>query len=179
MKFNVNGKDFDVDVEDDMPLLWVLRDEIGLTGTKYGCGIAQCGACTVHLNGMAVRSCQMPAKQAAEQPVVTIEGLGTPDALNAVQAAWIEHQVAQCGYCQSGQIMQAASLLRFKPEPTDDDIDAALSGNLCRCATYPRIREAVKTAAKALSQPTLSQQPPSPQTQSPQTLRTVPVEDIS
>ena len=150
MKLTINGVSHEVDVEDDMPLLWVLRDELQLTGTKYGCGIAQCGACTVHLGGMAVRSCQVPAKEAAGQMITTIEGLGQPEALHAVQAAWVEHQVAQCGYCQSGQIMQAASFLQFKPNPTDEDIDRAMSANLCRCGTYPRIREAVKTAARNL-----------------------------
>tara|TARA_R110002095_G_scaffold159751_1_gene138532 strand:+ start:98 stop:556 length:459 start_codon:yes stop_codon:yes gene_type:complete len=146
MQLRVNGTDHEVDVEDDMPLLWVLRDELGVTGPKYGCGIAQCGACTVHVGGIAVRSCQLAAGD-VDGDVKTIEGLGTPLALHAVQAAWIEHQVAQCGYCQSGQIMQAASFLDLNPEPTDDQIDAAMSGNLCRCGTYPRIRAAVKTAA--------------------------------
>ena len=150
MKFTVNGTSFEVEVEDDMPLLWILRDELGLTGTKYGCGVAQCGACTVHMDGLAVRSCQVTAAMADGADIVTIEGLGTPEALHAVQAAWVEHQVAQCGYCQSGQIMQAASLLALNPEPTDEDIDAAMSGNLCRCGTYPRIRAAVKTAAAKL-----------------------------
>lgn len=149
MQLTVNGIPYDVDVEDDMPLLWVLRDEIGLTGTKYGCGIAQCGACTVHINGLAVRSCQMPASLVNGE-VTTIEGLGTPDALHVVQQAWIEHQVAQCGYCQSGQIMAAADLLKRNPEPTDEVIDAVMSANLCRCGTYPRIRAAVKSAGKAL-----------------------------
>lgn len=150
MRLTVNGKVQEVDVEDDMPLLWVLRDELGLTGTKFGCGIAQCGACTVHLDGLAVRSCQVTAASADGADVVTIEGLGTPDSMHAVQAAWAEHQVAQCGYCQSGQIMQAASFLDLNPEPTDDDIDVAMGGNLCRCGTYPRIRAAVKTAAVKL-----------------------------
>jgi len=140
----------DIEVEDEMPLLWVLRDELKLTGTKYGCGIAQCGACTVHLNGMPVRSCQMPAGAVAGMQITTIEGLGDPASLHAVQAAWIEHQVAQCGYCQSGQIMSAASFLQQNPNPTDEDIDVAMTGNLCRCGTYPRIREAVKTAAAKL-----------------------------
>lgn len=152
MKFTVNGEVRDVDVEDDMPLLWVLRDELGLTGTKYGCGIAQCGACTVHMDGIAVRSCQVAAASAEGADVLTIEGLGTPEDLHAVQEAWIEHQVAQCGYCQSGQIMQAASLLYQNPEPTDEDIDIVMSGNLCRCGTYPRIRAAVKTAAAKLQE---------------------------
>ncbi len=150
MEINVNGEAHEVDVEDDMPLLWVLRDELNLTGTKYGCGIAQCGACTIHMDGLAVRPCQLKASEAKGRQITTIEGLGTPDALNAVQAAWIEHQVAQCGYCQSGQIMSAASFLKFKPNPTDEEIDYAMSANLCRCGTYPRIREAVKTAAAKL-----------------------------
>lgn len=150
MKFTVNGKEYEADVEPEMPLLWVLRDELGLTGTKYGCGIAQCGACTVHVDGTAVRSCQLAAGD-VDGDITTIEGIGSPDALHAVQHAWIEHQVAQCGYCQSGQIMQAASLLDVNPEPTDEDIDRAMSGNLCRCGTYPRIREAVKTAAAKLN----------------------------
>ena len=149
MKLTVNGTDHEVDVEDDMPLLWVLRDELNITGPKYGCGIAQCGACTVHMDGVAVRSCQVAAAD-VDGEITTIEGLGTPDALHAVQAAWVEHQVAQCGYCQAGQIMQAASFLDLNPEPTDDQIDAAMSGNLCRCGTYVRIRQAVKTAATKL-----------------------------
>jgi isoquinoline 1-oxidoreductase alpha subunit len=152
MQLLVNGEERTVDVEDDMPLLWVLRDELGLKGTKYGCGIAQCGACTVHMDGVAVRSCQVAAATADGAEVVTIEGLGSPDALHAVQDAWIAHQVAQCGYCQSGQIMQAASLLKTNPEPTDDDIDIVMGGNLCRCGTYPRIRAAVKTAAAKLQE---------------------------
>ncbi len=152
MRLLVNGEEREVDVEDDMPLLWVLRDELGLKGTKYGCGIAQCGACTVHMDGLAVRSCQVAAASAEGADVVTIEGLGSPDALHAVQEAWVEHQVAQCGYCQSGQIMQAASLLENNPAPTDDDIDIVMGGNLCRCGTYPRIRAAVKTAATKLQE---------------------------
>jgi len=150
MQLRINGTVHEVDVEDDMPLLWVLRDELGLTGTKYGCGIAQCGACTVHLDGVAVRSCQTWAVDATGAEITTIEGLGTPDALNAVQAAWLTEQVAQCGYCQSGQIMQAASLLAENPNPTDPEIDDAMSGNLCRCGTYPRIRAAVKRAARMM-----------------------------
>lgn len=152
MKLTINGTEREVDVDPQMPLLWVLRDELGLTGTKYGCGIAQCGACTVHLDGLAVRSCQVPVVEAAASNITTIEGIGTPDAMHAVQAAWVEHQVAQCGYCQSGQIMQAASLLEVNPDPTDEDIDNAMSGNLCRCGTYVRIRAAVKTAAKTLQE---------------------------
>ncbi|MEM7241233.1 MAG: (2Fe-2S)-binding protein [Pseudomonadota bacterium] len=151
MKFLVNGVEREADVTDDMPLLWVLRDELGITGVKYGCGIAQCGACTVHIDGLAVRSCQIRAAD-VDGEVTTIEGLGTPDALHAVQEAWVEHQVAQCGYCQSGQIMQAAAFLDLNPEPTDEAIDFAMSGNLCRCGTYPRIRAAVRTAAKKLQE---------------------------
>ena len=149
MKLVVNGKPHDVDVEEDMPLLWVLRDELKITGPKYGCGIAQCGACTVHVDGAAVRSCSIRVGD-VDGEVTTIEGLGTPDALHAVQQAWIEHQVAQCGYCQSGQIMSAAAFLTLNDNPDDDQIDQAMSANLCRCGTYPRIRQAVKTAAKNL-----------------------------
>ena len=148
-KLIINGVERDVDVEDDMPLLWALRDELGLMGTKYGCGVAQCGACTVHIDGLAVRSCQYPVGS-IEGEVTTIEGLGNPQALHAVQEAWIEHQVAQCGYCQAGQIMQAASFLDLNPDPDDEAIDQAMSANLCRCGTYPKIRAAVKTAAKKL-----------------------------
>jgi isoquinoline 1-oxidoreductase alpha subunit len=148
MQLTVNGTPHDLDVEPEMPLLWVLRDELGITGPKYGCGIAQCGACTVHVGGAAVRSCSMPVGD-VHAPVLTIEGLGTPQALHAVQAAWVEHQVAQCGYCQSGQIMAAAALLAREPDPGDAQIDAAMS-NLCRCGTYLRIRRAVKTAAASL-----------------------------
>lgn len=145
----INGTRHSVDLPDDVPLLWVLRDEIGLTGTKYGCGVAACGACTVHIDGEAVRSCQVALADVWGE-VTTIEGLGAPGALHAVQAAWVEHQVAQCGYCQSGQIMQAADLLARTPDPTDRDIDDAMSGNLCRCGTYDRIRAAIKTAATTL-----------------------------
>lgn len=150
MRLTVDGQTHDIDVEDDMPLLWVLRDEIGIKGVKYGCGIAQCGACTVHLDGIAVRSCQTWAVDAVGAEVTTINGLGTPAAMHAVQEAWAEHQVAQCGYCQSGQIMQAASMLAAIPNPTNEDIDAEMSGNLCRCATYPQIRAAIVTAAAKL-----------------------------
>jgi isoquinoline 1-oxidoreductase alpha subunit len=149
MKLTVNGRLHELDVEPEMPLLWVLRDELGITGPKFGCGMSLCGACTVHVAGVAVRSCTLPVGQ-VQGPVTTIEGLGTPKALHAVQAAWIEHQVAQCGYCQSGQIMAAAALLAAQPDPSDEQIDAALSGNLCRCGTYSRIRLAVKSAAAAL-----------------------------
>ena len=146
---SVNGTDHSVDLPDDVPLLWVLRDALGLTGTKYGCGVAACGACTVHIDGQAVRSCQV-ALADVWGAVTTIEGLGTPGALHALQQAWVEHQVAQCGYCQSGQIMQAADLLAVTPDPSDAEIDAAMAGNLCRCGTYPRIRAALHTAARAL-----------------------------
>ena len=135
----------------DTPLLWALRDGLNLTGTKYGCGIAACGACTVHLDGVAVRSCQTPLADVGAALITTIEGLGTPAALHAVQSAWVAHQVAQCGYCQSGQIMQAVSLLAETPAPTDAEIDDAMSGNLCRCGTYPRIRAAIHDAAKTLA----------------------------
>ncbi|MBO9396296.1 MULTISPECIES: (2Fe-2S)-binding protein [unclassified Shimia] len=151
MQLIVDGKKHEVDVEDDMPLLWVLRDELNIKGVKYGCGVAACGACTVHIDGVAVRSCQTPVAD-VDGEVTTINGLGQPGALHAVQEAWVEHQVAQCGYCQSGQIMQAASLLSDIPNPTDEDIDDAMSGNLCRCGTYPRIRAAVKTAASKLQE---------------------------
>ena len=149
MKLAVNGKTHQVDVEPEMPLLWVLRDELNLPGTKYGCGMALCGACTVHINGTPVRSCVTPVGSVTGA-VTTIEGLGAPTTLHVVQAAWIEHQVAQCGYCQSGQIMSAAALLQHNKAPTDADIDAAMSGNLCRCGAYPRIRAAIHHAAKRL-----------------------------
>lgn len=149
MKLTVNGGSFEVDVADDMPLLWVLRDTLGIMGPKYGCGVAQCGACTVHVDGVAQRSCQLAVAD-VQGEITTIEGLGTSEALHAVQEAWIRHQVAQCGYCQSGQIMQAAAFLKQTPDPTDTEIDEALSGNLCRCGTYPRIRLAVRTAAETL-----------------------------
>jgi len=142
----INGKVHRVDLPDEVPLLWVLRDELGLTGTKYGCGVAACGACTVHMNGEAVRSCQV-ALGDVTGAIVTIEGLGTPEKLSVLQETWADHQVAQCGYCQSGQIMQAADLLARVPEPTDDEIDDAMQGNLCRCGTYPRIRAAIHDAA--------------------------------
>lgn len=150
MRLTINGEAREVDVEPDMPLLWVLREELGLTGTKYGCGVAQCGACTVHIDGYAERSCQARVGDLEGTEITTIEGLGNPAALHAVQAAWVEHQVAQCGYCQSGQIMQAASLLSETPNPTDEDIDFAMSGNLCRCGTYARIRAAIHSAADAM-----------------------------
>ena len=149
MELIVNGTTYEVDVEPEMPLLWVLRDELGITGTKYGCGLAQCGACTVHIDGRAMFSCMTPVGS-VQGEVTTIEGLGTADALHAVQAAWIEHQVAQCGYCQSGQIMRAAAFLSANPDPDDAAIDRAMAAGLCRCGTYPRIRAAIKTAAQNL-----------------------------
>jgi isoquinoline 1-oxidoreductase subunit alpha len=149
MDLMINGTPHTVDLPDDMPLLWALRDGLNFTSVKYGCGIAQCGACTVHIGGEAVRSCQVALADVWGE-ITTIEGLGNPDAFHAIQAAWIDHQVAQCGYCQSGQIMQAADLLARNPEPSDEDIDAAMSGNLCRCGTYPRIRAAIHSAATAM-----------------------------
>ena len=147
----INGTDHSVDLPPEVPLLWVLRDAVGLTGTKFGCGVAACGACTVQIDGQAVRYCQV-ALGDVWGAVTTIEGLGTPDAMHALQQAWVTHQVAQCGYCQSGQIMQAAGLLAETPEPTDADIDAAMQGNLCRCGTYPRIRAAIHDAARSLKE---------------------------
>ncbi|MDK3016148.1 (2Fe-2S)-binding protein [Pseudodonghicola flavimaris] len=147
----VNGTRHDVDLPGDVPLLWVLRDELGLTGTKYGCGVAACGACTVQIDGEAVRSCQV-ALADVWGAVTTIEGLGRPGALSALQQAWQDHQVAQCGYCQSGQIMQAAALLETTPAPTDAEIDEAMQGNLCRCGTYPRIRAAIHSAAQMIKE---------------------------
>jgi isoquinoline 1-oxidoreductase subunit alpha len=147
IKLNVNGKDNEVDVDPDTPLLWVLRDTLGLTGTKYGCGMALCGACTVHLDGQPVRSCRTPVSAATAAKITTIEGL-SPDRSHPVQKAWIELDVPQCGYCQSGQIMSAAALLARTPQPSDADIDAAMSGNICRCGTYQRIRAAIHRAAQ-------------------------------
>ena len=147
ISFIVNGSAATLDLPPDMPLLWALRDGLNLTGTKYGCGVAACGACTVHVDGQAVRSCQVTLGDVAGSSVTTIEGLAGGSGLHPLQAAWIEHQVAQCGYCQSGQIMQAADLLVRSPAPTDDEIDAAMDGNLCRCGTYPRIRAAIHAAA--------------------------------
>ncbi|HJW12731.1 MAG TPA: (2Fe-2S)-binding protein [Albitalea sp.] len=148
MVFEVNGKRYDVDVSPDMPLLWVLRETIGLTGTKFGCGLGQCGACTVHLDGAATRSCLTTAKAAAEKKITTIEGLSA-NSTHKLQKAWIEEQVPQCGYCQSGQIMSAAALLAKTPNPTDAQIDAAMTGNICRCGTYQRIHRAIQRAARA------------------------------
>jgi len=146
-KLNINGKPVDVDVDPEMPLLWVLRDVLGLTGTKFGCGMALCGACTVHLGGQAVRSCQTPVSAVGDQAITTIEGL-SKDRSHPVQQAWIELDVPQCGYCQSGQIMSASALLATKPRPSDADIDAAMAGNICRCGTYQRIRAAIHRAAE-------------------------------
>ncbi|CAN5750542.1 (2Fe-2S)-binding protein [soil metagenome] len=151
--FNMNGKTVTCDSAEDTPLLWVIRDELGLTGTKFGCGVALCGACTVHLDGAAVRSCQTPLATVAGKSVVTIEALSA-DNSHVLQKAWIAHDVPQCGYCQSGQLMSAAALLATNTNPSDADIDNAMSGNICRCGTYPRIRAAIKTAAAALRTPT-------------------------
>jgi aerobic-type carbon monoxide dehydrogenase small subunit (CoxS/CutS family) len=147
MKLNVNGKELETDAAAETPLLWVLRDHLALTGTKYGCGMALCGACTVHLDGVPIRSCVTPASAAEGRRITTIEGI-SQDRSHAVQRAWIELDVPQCGYCQSGQIMSAVALLASNPAPTDADIDAAMSGNICRCGTYPRIRKAIHRAAE-------------------------------
>ncbi|MEK1887695.1 MAG: (2Fe-2S)-binding protein [Phyllobacterium sp.] len=145
----VNGSEYAVDVDDDIPLLWVLRDTIGLTGTKFGCGIALCGACTVHVDGLPMRSCVLPVGDAVGKRVTTIEAVGDTAEGARIQKAWLDIDVIQCGYCQSGQIMSATALLAANPSPTDDDIDAVMAGNICRCGTYPRIRAAIKLAAKA------------------------------
>ena len=150
LNINVNGKAASVDAEPDMPLLWALREDLQLTGTKFGCGMALCGACTVHLDGQPVRSCSTPLSAAAGKKVVTIEAIGNSKAGKAVQAAWVKHDVPQCGYCQSGQIMSATALLTAKPRPSDKDIDEAMSGNICRCGTYNQIKAAIKDAATAL-----------------------------
>ena len=146
---NINGEAHNVDVPSDMPLLWVLRDVLFLTGTKFGCGIAQCGACTVHLNGVPVRSCRLPVGSIGDRAVMTVEGIGSTTAGLKVQSAWLDLEVVQCGYCQSGQIMSATALLMIKADPDDADIDAAMAGNICRCGTYSRIREAIKKAARS------------------------------
>jgi isoquinoline 1-oxidoreductase subunit alpha len=148
VKLTINGKSHEVDVDPNTPLLWVIREQVGLTGTKYGCGVAQCGACTVHINGAPVRSCVMPVSAAANAKITTIEGLAKGRTLHKVQAAWIKHEVPQCGYCQSGMIMAAAALLAQKPKPTDADIDAAVT-NICRCGTFQEVRAAIHDAAKA------------------------------
>jgi isoquinoline 1-oxidoreductase subunit alpha len=147
----INGEDRSVDAPGDMPLLWVLRDLIGLTGTKFGCGIAQCGACTVHLDGIPVRSCVLPVSAVGSRSITTIEGIGATPVGAQVQKAWLELEVIQCGYCQSGQIMSATALLNAKPQPSDADINAAMAGNICRCGTYVRIRDAIKRASGAKS----------------------------
>jgi len=147
----VNGKEHELDVPDDMPLLWALRDVVGLTGTKFGCGVALCGACTVHLDGRAIRSCITPVGSVAGKPITTIEAIGETSSGNKIQQAWLNIEVVQCGYCQSGQIMTAIGLLTENPKPTDDDIENAMDGNICRCGTYQRIRAAVHDAATALS----------------------------
>lgn len=147
-KLNVNGKSYEADVDPETPLLWVLRDSLGLTGTKYGCGVAQCGACTVHIDGEAMRSCSVPVSMVAGKKVATIEGLAVKGALTKVQKAWLDNEVPQCGYCQSGMIMAVTALLKEKPKPTDADIDTALT-NICRCGTYQQVRQAIHAAAKA------------------------------
>jgi isoquinoline 1-oxidoreductase subunit alpha len=148
MHLTINQQPYTVDVDPEMPLLWVLRDVLGLTGTKYGCGIAQCGACTVHVEGRALRSCVVPVAAVERKAVTTIEGL-SPDGSHPVQQAWLKHDVPQCGYCQSGMIMAAAALLQANPRPTDADIDASMAGNICRCGTYARVRAAIHSAAHA------------------------------
>jgi isoquinoline 1-oxidoreductase alpha subunit len=149
LTININGTPRSVDVDGDTPLLWVLRDVLGMTGTKFGCGMALCGACTVHVDGAAVRSCITTVDSVGDSKVTTIEAIGATPAGERIQKAWLAHEVAQCGYCQSGQIMSATALLTDKPHPTDADIDDAMSGNICRCGTYVRIREAIKNAAEA------------------------------
>ncbi|NBU24146.1 MAG: (2Fe-2S)-binding protein [Gammaproteobacteria bacterium] len=149
MRLQVNGKDLQLDgVAHDTPLLWVLRDELGLVGTKYGCGIAQCGACTVHLDGQPVRACQIPVSAVAGLKITTVEGLAQGERLSTLQQAWVDHDVAQCGYCQAGQLMSATALLATNPDPTDAQIDEAMAGNICRCGTYGRIKKAIKAAAQ-------------------------------
>ena len=149
-QLNVNGERREVNVDGSTPLLWVLREDLNMTGTKYGCGVSACGACTVHVNGVATRSCMLPVALLGERPVVTIEAMGEDPVGRVVQDAWVERDVVQCGYCQSGQIMTAVALLKSKPRPTDTDIDESMGGNICRCGTYVRIREAIKAAAQQL-----------------------------
>ncbi|MGE4072020.1 MAG: (2Fe-2S)-binding protein [Lysobacterales bacterium] len=151
MKLEVNGKTHEIDAAEDMPLLWALRDILGMTGTKFGCGMALCGACTVHLDGVATRSCTLPLSAVAGKKITTIEGIADGDTLHAVQQAWLDLDVVQCGYCQSGQIMSATALLASNKKPSDADIDTAMGGNICRCATYPRIRAAIHAAAAKLA----------------------------
>ncbi len=148
VRLKINGSEHDVDLEPDTPLLWAIRDNVGLTGTKYGCGIAQCGACTVHIDGVAVRSCSIPYADAAGKQITTIEGLAVGGVLHKVQQAWLDHDVPQCGYCQSGMIMAVTDLLKKKPKPTDADIDAAIT-NICRCGTFQQVRAAIHAAANA------------------------------
>ena len=148
MRLTINGKSHEVDVDPTTPLLWVIREQVGLTGTKYGCGVAQCGACTVHVDGLAVRSCSVPVSAVSGTKITTIEGLASGNKLHKVQKAWLEHDVPQCGYCQSGMIMAVAALLKKNPNPTDADIDAAIT-NICRCGTFQQVREAIHMAAKA------------------------------
>ena len=155
----INGERHDIDVDPSIPLLWVIREKAGLTGTKFGCGIAQCGACTVHLNGSPIRSCVTPVQAAANQSITTIEGIGSNQSgLHAIQQAWIDEQVPQCGYCQSGQIMSAVALLSENSTPSDEDIDRAMSGNVCRCGTYPRIRKGIKRAAAMIAETAVSEE---------------------
>jgi len=151
IRLSINGKSHQVDVEPNTPLLWVIREQVGLTGTKYGCGIAQCGACTVHLDGAAVRSCSVPVSAAVGKRITTIEGLASGKTLHRVQKAWLDHEVPQCGYCQSGMIMAAAALLASKPKPTDADIDASIT-NICRCGTFQEVRKAIHAAARTQAQ---------------------------
>lgn len=151
IRFTLNGESVETDASGDTPLLWVIRDHFKLKGSKFGCGMGLCGACTMHLNGSAVRTCIMPVAAVADQAVTTIEGLGNPENLHVVQQAWIQHNVPQCGYCQSGQIMSASALLAQNNNPSDADIDAAMQGNICRCGTYPRIRKAIHSAAQQLN----------------------------
>ena len=153
LKLNVNGKAASLDADPEMPLLWAIREDLQLTGTKFGCGMALCGACTVHLDGKPVRSCSTPLSAASGKKVITIESIGNSKAGKAIQAAWVKHDVPQCGYCQSGQLMSAAALLAANPKPTDADIDAAMDGNICRCGTYQRIRAAIKDAAGLAAAP--------------------------
>jgi isoquinoline 1-oxidoreductase alpha subunit len=148
VRFSINGRTVDVDADPNTPLLWVIREQVGLTGTKYGCGVAQCGACTVHIDGAAARSCAMPVSAVAGKQITTIEGLASGGTLHKVQKAWVDNDVPQCGYCQTGMIMAVAALLREKPRPTDADIDAAIT-NICRCGTFQQVREAIHAAAKA------------------------------
>jgi isoquinoline 1-oxidoreductase alpha subunit len=148
VRLNINGKTLELDVDPDQPLLWAIREQAGLTGTKYGCGVAQCGACTVHIDGQAIRSCSYPVSAAVGKKITTIEGLAQANTLHKVQKAWLEHEVPQCGYCQSGMIMAVAALLKEKPKPTDADINAAIT-NICRCGTFQQVRAAIHAAAKA------------------------------